>query len=400
MKLELLRHRDFAWYITGNALSWTALWMQRVAIGWLSWELTHSPLWVGLISMAQFAPVIVLGPMFGVLADKLERRRHAIVVTSVQMVLAMVLCLVSMLGWMRIELLFVLCLAIGITSSAYQPVRLAMVNDVVPRPLLSQAIAFNSVVFNTTRFLGPALGGLAIASFGVASTFGINSVAYIALIWAVATVHLRPRSAPPSEASLIADLRAGWRYVRTHPTIRSFMLIGLIISFFVRGMLELLPVFADSVFAQGAQGLALLTSCMGLGAVMAGLSLSRFAETAKLASLARRSSIVSGALLATFGITKIWALGLVLVFALGIGTSLCMVGMQVAIQSAVEDQYRGRVMSLWGMIAAGSPALGGALLGGISQVAGIAGVTVACGVLCAALIWLTRRQGAHPHGAP
>lgn len=398
MTLELLRHRDFAWYITGNALSWTALWMQRVAIGWLSWELTHSPLWVGLISLAQFAPVIVLGPMFGVLADKLERRRHAIVVTSVQMVLAMVLCLVSALGWMRIELLFVLCLAIGIASSAYQPVRLAMVNDVVPRPLLSQAIAFNSVVFNTTRFLGPALGGLAIASFGVASTFGINSVAYIALIWAVATVHLRPRSAPPSEASLITDLRAGLRYVRTHPTIRSLMLIGLIISFFVRGMLELLPVFADSVFAQGAQGLALLTSCMGLGAVMAGLS--RFGDIAKLPALARRSSIVSGALLAAFGITKIWALGLVLVFTLGIGTSLCMVGMQVAIQSAVDDQYRGRVMSLWGMIAAGSPALGGALLGGIAQVAGIAGVTVACGVLCAALIWLTRGQGAHPHRAP
>lgn len=386
----LLRHRDFAWYIAGNALSWVALWMQRVAIGWLSWELTHSPLWVGLISMAQFAPVVVLGPMFGVLADKLERRRHAITVTTVQMVLAMVLCVVTVLGWMRIELLFVLCLAIGITSSAYQPVRLALVNDVVPKALLPQAIAFSSVVFNSTRFIGPALGGIAIASFGVASTFGINSVAYIALIWAVATVNLRPRSSPASEASLIADLRAGLRYVGSHPTIRSFMLIGLIISFFVRGMLELLPVFADSVFAQGAQGLALLTSCMGLGAVMAGLSLSRFTDTSRLASLARRSSVISGALLVAFGLTNVWVLGLALVFTLGIGTSLCMVGMQVAIQSAVDDRFRGRVMSLWGMIAAGSPALGGALLGAIAQLAGIAGVTIASGVLCALLIWLTR----------
>lgn len=386
----LLRHRDFAWYISGNALSWLALWMQRVAIGWLSWELTHSALWVGLIAMAQFSPVVILGPMFGVLADKLERRRHAITVTSVQMVLAMLLCLVSVLGWMRIELLFVLCLAIGITSSAYQPVRLAMVNDVVPKELLSRAIAFNSVVFNTTRFLGPALGGVAIASFGVASTFGINSVAYLALIWAVATVHLRPRTSPPSDASLIADLRAGLRYVRTHPTLRSFMLIGLIISFFVRGVLELLPVFADAVFAQGAQGLAMLSSSAGLGAVMAGLSLSRFAEPSRLPSLARRSSVVSGVLLAAFGLTKLWPLGVLLVFTLGIGTSLCMVGMQVAIQSAVEDQFRGRVMSLWGMIAAGSPALGGALLGAIAQLAGIAGVTVVCGLSCALLIWVTR----------
>jgi len=390
MKLDVLRHRDFAWYITGNALSWLAMWMQRVAIGWLSWELTHSPLWVGLISMAQFAPTILFGPMFGVLADKLERRRHAITVSTIQMALAALLCLVSALGWMRIELLAVLCIGIGITSSAYQPVRLALVNDVVPRPMLAQAIALNSVVFNTTRFIGPALGGIAIATFGVASTFGINAFAYLALIWAVATVNLRPRTSPPSEASLLADLRAGLHNVREHAAIRSFILIGLITSFFARGVLELLPVFADSVFGRGAGGLAMLTSCTGLGAVMSGLSLSRFSDPVRIPKLARRSAIATGVLLVAFGLTPHWWLGLALVFAIGIGTSLTMVGLQVAIQSAVDDRFRGRVMSLWGVVAVGSPALGGAILGALSQAVPIGWVTVICGVLCASFMWFVR----------
>ncbi|MFN0305089.1 MAG: MFS transporter [Burkholderiales bacterium] len=391
MNFAVLRHRDFALFVSGNALSWLGSWMQRISIGWLSWDLTHSSLWVGLISLAMYAPVIVLGPLFGVLADKLDRRWHGVIVNAIQMLLAVTLFLISIAGSMRIELLFAVCILIGIAGAAYQPVRLSLVNDIVPRELLTQAIAVNSVVFNASRFVGPALGGIAIASLGVASTFAINAITYVGVISALWVVVLRPPTHRHQSSGFFADLLAGLRNVAAHRAIRSFMLMGAITSVFARGVLELLPVFADAVFMQGASGLAILTSAGGIGAVVAGLTVSRFNDTSHLPRLSRRSAFAAGAILIMLGLTTNFWLGVFLVFAIAVATTLCMVSMQIAVQSAVDDPFRGRVMSLWGVIAMGGPSIGGAAIGAIAQFTGMAGVTIACGVVGMTMVWMAAR---------
>ncbi len=378
-------------FLGGNALSWLGAWMQRVSIAWLSWDLTHSTLWVGLISLAMYSPVIVLGPLFGVLADKLDRRWHGVIVNTIQMLLAATLFGISSAGFMRIEILFSVCILIGIASAAYQPVRLSLVNDIVPREFLTQAIAVNSVVFNASRFIGPALGGIAIASFGVASTFAINAVTYVGVIGALWVVVLKPSTHGGAPSGFFAELVAGMRNVGAHRAIRGFMLMGAITSVFARGVLELLPVFADAVFGQGASGLAMLTSAGGVGAVVAGLSVSRFTDTAKLPRLSRRSAFAAGLILVLLGLTTHFWIGVFLVFSIAVTTTFAMVSLQVAIQSAVEDRFRGRVMSLWGVIAMGGPSIGGAAIGAIAQLTGMTGVTMACGMLGMLMAWMAGR---------
>src|SRR5260221_242568 len=224
--MKVLSERNFAIYAMGNTISWLGMWMQRLAIGWLSWDLSQSPLWVGLISLAQYVPLIVAGPLFGVLLDHSDRRRYALAVNGVLMALAFGLYAAAAFDALSIWHLFGLCCLLGIANSAYQPVRLAMVTDVVPRPLLTQAISVNSMLFNTTRLAGPALGGIAIAALGVKAAFALNAVSYAAGLVSLMMLHLAPTPRKPGGLDVFGQLAAGIRYSLERPDIREGM-VGL-----------------------------------------------------------------------------------------------------------------------------------------------------------------------------
>ena len=396
--MKVLRNRNFALYSAGNIVSWLGLWMQRLGIGWLSWDLTHSAVWVGVVSMAQFLPIIGFGPLFGVLADRVDRKRYAIAVQVVQMGIAGLLWVACALDVMTPIVLVLLCTAIGISSAAHQPIRLALVNDLVPRDLLQQAITINSVLFNTSRFVGPALGGLAIATVGVASTFAINAVSYLAILWSLTLVELPTRTTRPASRGMASDLRAGLAYVWQHRPILQLMLVAGQTAFFARGAIELMPAFADAVFERGSAGLATLTTAAGAGAVAAGLLLSRTGSAGREAWLAAQGSVAAGAVLALFGLTHDFAAGVAVVALLGFATTLCTIGMQVELQSTVDNDYRGRVVSLWGVVTIAMPSLGSTLIGTLAHwkvlgtSGGLSNVTLASGVACATLAWLSTGQ--------
>ncbi len=396
--MNVLRNRNFALYSAGNIVSWIGLWMQRLGIGWLSWDLTHSAVWVGIVSMAQFLPIIVFGPLFGVLADRLERKRYAIAVQVAQMGIAGLLWAACAFDAMSTPVLVILCSAIGISSAAHQPIRLALVNDLVPRELLQQAITINSVLFNTSRFVGPALGGIAIASVGVASTFAINAVSYLAILWSLTLVELPARSARPASRGFAGDLSAGLSYVLRHRPILQLMVVAGLTAFFARGAIELMPAFADAVFNRGSAGLATLTTAAGAGAVAAGLLLSRTGSAGREAWLAAHGSVAAGAVLALLGFTHEFAAGVAVVGLLAFATTLCTIGMQVELQSTVDNDYRGRVVSLWGVVTIAMPSVGSTLIGALAHwpvlgtLGGLSNVTVGCGVVCAALAWLSTGQ--------
>jgi predicted MFS family arabinose efflux permease len=378
----LLHDRNYLLYVLGNTISWLGTWAQRIGIGWLSWDLTHQSSWVGAISLAQLLPLIVFGPLFGALLDRHDHRRFALSVNLALAFLALVLYLFTMHA-MRIELLCAMAILLGITNGAYQAVRLAMVNDIVASQHLSTAIAVNSLLFNVTRAVGPAIAGIIIARYGVAATFAVNAVSFIGVLVALLFVRVRPRAPARASHGLLAESRAGLRYVLQHPELRQFMLLSGITALFGRGIIELLPAFADAVFHRGSIGLANLTTAIGIGAIAGAAVLSR---TSDVARVTRMASFSVGGAICLFGLcTAFWA-GLTLATLLGFVVILCGVGLQVRIQTAVGDQFRGRVLGLWSAVNVAGPGVGGALGGLAAQIVGLQLVTIVCGLACLALV--------------
>ena len=275
MSESALRHPNYAIYLAGNTLSLHGLWVYRVALGWFAWQLSYSELWVGIIAFTQFAPAVVFGPIFGVLADRFDRKATSILVNSCSVINMLLLGLLTALEFIDIRVLALLSLMQGILDGAHVPVRLSIVPNLVPKRQLDSAIALTSVAFNLSRFVGPAIAGPVIAIWGVGTAFVVNGVSYLALIGAMIVVRLNPSEGAKRERKHAwTELKEGAHYVFTHPVVSSLLVAVAAGSVFARGGLEMLPAFADAVYSRGAGGLAILTSAIGGGAVITGVTLS------------------------------------------------------------------------------------------------------------------------------
>ena len=390
MTNSALSNRSFLIYLIGSTVSLHGLWIYRVALGWFTWELTGSEFWVGFVAFTQFAPAVLFGPLFGVLADRVDRRKASIVINSLS---ALNMVLLGVLVWFGLVDIYVLTtqsLVQGALDGAHTPVRMTLVPNLVEKAQLQSAIASASISFNVSRFVGPAIAGFIIATAGVSTAFAINGISYLAIIAAVAVVELRP-TAPRSKqpGDLWAELLDGVRYVMAHKTIRGLLITVAIASVFGRGALEMMPAFADAIYDRGAAGLATLTAAIGIGAIMSGLVLAR--NTTWLNSnVVRLSVVVAGVLIAIFGANNEFWVAVPLVVAMGVILSLCGVGSQILIQTLVEEEVRGRVSSLWGMIAFGGTAFGSLIVGSASATFGLQVTVVTSGILCCAVASFTQ----------
>jgi len=383
MSNSALSNRSFVVYLIGSTVSLHGLWIYRVALAWFAWQLTASEFWVGFVAFTQFAPAVVFGPIFGVLADRFDRRKTSIFINSLSTINMLVLGVLAWFGYVDILVLTALSLVQGALDGAHTPIRMTLVPGIVTREQLQSAIASASISFNVSRFIGPAIAGLIIATQGVAAAFLTNSISYVAYIVAIAVIELRPseaRSKPPGD--VWSEMLDGIRYIVRHRTIRGLLLIIAVASIFGRGALEMMPAFADAVFKRGASGLAILTASLGVGAIASGLVLSR--GTVWLDSrVIKISVVIAGIFVSIFGITESFWLAVPVVVSLGVILSLCGVGSQILIQTLVEDEVRGRVSSFWGMIAFGGTALGSLVVGSASAAFGLQITVVVTGILCA-----------------
>lgn len=389
MNNSALASRNFLIYLTGSTISLHGLWIYRVALGWFAWQLSASEFWVGIVAFTQFAPAVVFGPVFGVLADRFNRRKASIIINSLSVANMLLLAVLTSLGHVDIVVLTALSFMQGALDGAHAPVRMTLVPNLVAKNQLQSAIANTSIAFNVSRFVGPAIAGLIIANFGVNTAFAINSISYLAIIAAVSMVELRPTSSRLNIPDNVwAELLDGIRYVLGHRTIRGLLIIIAVASIFGRGALEMLPAFADVVFQRGSGGLAILTSAVGAGAILTGIVLSRSTNWLNINAI-RASVIAAGVMTAIFGANGSFWVGVPIVALLGVILSLCGVGSQILIQSLVEDEVRGRVSSFWGMIAFGGTALGSLVVGSAAVAFGLQGTVVATGVLCASAALMT-----------
>jgi MFS family permease len=360
-----------------------------VALGWYAWQLSESEFWVGLVAFTQFAPAVLLGPLFGVLADRFDRRHASLFINSLSLVNMLVLGALAAGGYVDIHVLVLVSLVQGTLDGAHMPVRMSVVPNLVDKPQLESAIATTSIAFNLSRFVGPALAGFVIAHFGVATAFVVNGVSYLAFIAAMLVIRLNPASGQrPARRHVFHEMREGVAYALGRPRIRALLVIVAVASIFGRGALEMLPAFAASVFAGGSSALAALTSALGAGAVVAGLILSRGVHWLRV-RIVRAAVVVGGVLIAMLGVVEQFWLAVVIVGLLGVILSICGVGSQILMQTLVDDELRGRVSSFWGMIAFGGTALGSLLVGSTASVLGLQNVVLIAGIACSVAAALT-----------
>jgi len=382
MNQSALSNRSFLVYLIGSTVSLHGLWIYRVALGWFTWELTGSEFWVGIVAFTQFAPAVLFGPVFGVLADRVDRRKASIVINSLSALNMLLLGALAWFGLVDIIVLTIQSLVQGALDGAHTPVRMTLVPNLVEKTQLQSAIASASISFNVSRLVGPAIAGLIIATSGVSTAFAINGISYLAIIAAVAVIELRPTAArSKGTGDVWAELLDGVRYAITHKTIRGLLITVAVASIFGRGALEMMPAFADAIYERGAAGLATLTAAIGVGAIMSGVVLAR--NTAWLnSSVVKLSVMVAGILIAIFGANSEFWVAVPVVVSLGVILSLCGVGSQILIQTLVEEEVRGRVSSLWGMIAFGGTAFGSLIVGWASAAFGLQITVVITGIFC------------------
>jgi MFS family permease len=354
-----LRNADFGIYTAGSAISLIGMWMQRIAIGWLTWQLTGSGLWLGVVAFADFFPVVLIGPIAGAAADRWDRLRVVKTSQAVSLVQATALFGLTVSGHMTIELLVALAAFQGAVVAFNQPARLALVPSLVPHADLASAVAINSVVFNLARFVGPACAGPTIVWSGVSGAFAANAASYLVFLLALARIRVPfADDAPVERRSMIADLGAGMRYTASHPGIAALLVLLTALGIGGRPLSELLPGFAADLFNSGAGGLATLASSMGGGAILGGLWLSQRARASGLTQVAVTSSMV-GALATAMAIAtdKMWV-AVPMLAVVGFAMSTAGIAIQTSIQVTTARAMRGRVMGLYGLIFRGAPAVG------------------------------------------
>jgi MFS family permease len=348
------------------------MWMQRIAIGWLTWQLTGSGFWLGIVSFADFFPVVVVGPIAGAAADRWDRLKVVKISQALSLLQATVLFWLTATGRITIELLVALTAFQGVVVAFNQPARLVLVPSLVPHADLATAVAINSVVFNLARFIGPACAGPLIVWSGVSGAFAANALSYLPFLAVLASIRINVTEEIPSKRSnMIADLKEGIHYTASHPAIATLFVLLTALGMGGRPLSDLLPGIVAKVFHSGAGSLSLLASSMGGGAILGGLWLGQRAHSSDLTRVAVGSSALGAiAIIVAIATDAIWV-AVPAVAVAGFSMSSAGIAIQSLIQLASDRPMRGRVMGLYGLIFRGAPAIGALSAGAASAYFGL-----------------------------
>lgn len=399
MNLSALKFRDFRIYLGGNLFAVNALWMQRVTIGWIAWDLTSSATFVGLIAFVNFAPAMVTGPLFGVLVDRMRITQVAKLTQILLLIISLGFYLFFTFGILDEILLSFLSFLSGLVTSAHNPVRLSLAPRLVDRTSVASVVSIVAINFNLARLTGPAIGGWLIASWGISTALLVQTGFYLPFIFAISLLHPRERSSSIiNNEPFIAALQNGVKYALANTLIRQAFLVTALYAFLIRGTLEILPVIADGVFSRGATGLGLLTSSAGFGALIAGVikAFTPSQTVRKLPKFALASTLLGIGLMPLVGLSNSWNLTLLCIFYIGFSGTLAGISVQTAIQIDLDDDFRGRVMSLWTMVSIGATATGAIILGGLADHIGVSLAFSLAGGLGTVLLATTIIQASGP----
>jgi MFS family permease len=376
-----LQHRNFRLLWFGNLISHSGDWMDQIAFNWLVYAMTGSAFYLGLINFCRLAPILVFTLIGGVVADRVERRWLLFTTQASAMVMAFVLAVLVSAGQIQIWMVLLIAVGRGVMNSFNQPARQSLISELVPAEDLMNAIGLNSATLNLTRVLGPALGGILIATIGVAGAFYLNGASFLAVLVALYLMRFPPRP-PAQHRSLLADLLGGVRYVRTHPTLRVLVPLALLPMLFGMPYMTLLTVFAKDVLHAGGLGVGVLTAGSGIGAMTGALAVASITRPMRRGRLMLAGLVAFGVTLFAFALSPWLPASLLAVVAVGASQQIYNATNNTLVQEYVDEAYRGRVLSTLFLNRVMVPL--GTMLAGIGT--GFIGVQASVAVMGAALM--------------
>lgn len=370
--IGVLRLPGFGIFSAGTAVSYLGTWIQRVGAGWLAWQLTESATWLGVLTIADLGPAIIIGTLAGTAADRFDRLRLLKVAQLLAFLLAGTLFALVLTGNINIWLLFVLTICMGAVSALDNPVRFALIADIVDREHLGAAVSVGSLTFNTARLVGPAIAALMIDGIGTAFTFGFNALTFLALLFTLSRITVVNRVAGiASRNSVWADFVEGLRYAAGHTSIAAMLILQTMCAFGARSTLELLPGVSDAFFSAGAHGFALLSSAIGFGAIAGGIWASAQGSGAQHIRAAMRSALLLAVAVLTFSLTGVLWLGIATLTLAGFMITGFGISSQTIITLAARPNMRGRMSSMLTLIYRVPLALGALAIGFASDWVGM-----------------------------
>ena len=380
--VRAMRHRHYRNYTCGSVLSLIGTWTHRVALGWLAWQLTGSTAWLGVIAFADMFVMMLFSPLAGDLADRMDRRKVAFWSQFAMMCQALAIAVLVFAGLMGIWLLLGLTLVLGVMHAYHTSSRLAMVPNLVPVEDLTPAIAINSLIFNVARFIGPAVAGLIIANFGVGPAFAFNALTFVVFLVVLGRLELlRNEHQPGPGKGVFSNIADGVRYAAGHAGIGPLLAMLTITAFAGRSMPDLLPGFADAVFQRGPEGLAWLTSMMGLGAMASGFVFLARDGVIGMTAIVLHCLVALGISMIVFVSFDSFWVGLVAIAGVGFFMNLNSIGVLNLMQNVVDGALRGRMMSIYSFLYQGAPAAGTLLLGAAAEHTGLAWPVAVAGMI-------------------
>ncbi|NMB75963.1 MAG: MFS transporter [Myxococcales bacterium] len=370
-----LRHRNYRLWFTGQLVSFLGTWMQGTAQGYLVFELTHSPAWLGYVAFAAGIPAWLFMLLGGVAADRFPRRTLLCLTQVYLMSLSVALAALVFTGAVRPWHIVLLAMLQGVGTALDAPARHSFLLELVDRPAVANAVALNSAMFNTATALGPAVGGQLYAALGPGVCFSINAVSYLAVVLALHRMNLPPFVPPQRRVHPWRELVQGLAYVRDNPVIRTLMLLIGVTTLFGFAFVTLLPAWAVRILHGDATTNGWLLSARGAGSLAGALLLAFYSERLPRGRTLWLGALAFPVLLALFGLVRSTAFSLLVLFGIGAAVIAVFNLANAIIQLESADELRGRVMSIYSLVFFGSMPLGslwaGAVADGFSEPAAV-----------------------------
>jgi MFS family permease len=381
--VRALRARNYRLFFSGQSISLIGTWMTRIATSWLVYRLTGSAVLLGIVGFANQIPTFLLGPIAGVWVDRWDRHRTLIFTQALSMVQSLALAGLALSGVVKIWEIIVLAVLQGVINAFDMPARQSFVIQMVEkREDLGNAIALNGSMVNSASLVGPAIAGAVIAAVGEGYCFLIDGLSYIAVIISLTSMRITVPQVRRPQREIMHELKEGWQYVRGSLPIRSILLNLGIVSMFGMSYSVLMPIFAAEILHGGPNTLGFLMSSVGVGALVGTASLTLRKSIVGLGKRIVVATAMCGAALIAFGFSHtLWLSVLILPFV-GFGLMQQMAPSNTILQTIVDDEKRGRVMSFYSMAFLGMAPFGALLAGYLAERIGAPATMMVNGAVC------------------
>tara|TARA_B100001121_G_scaffold229916_1_gene203185 strand:- start:37 stop:1209 length:1173 start_codon:yes stop_codon:yes gene_type:complete len=377
------------------APSMQAVWITRLVMSWIAWDLTGSSAYVGLLSFFLFVPYITTIPFFGVLLDRIEPLRTAIIAQIIQALAAFTIFLMHITDSLSIFSLCTVAMIIGTANSAQGSARQTIVPRIVDKPTIANAVAFNAMNFQIARIIGPSIGGILIGLLGTKYTILFSSFFFLPALITLPMIVLTPKQGESTkkDSNFISELIDGAKFAHRNAVIFECIILTFISSVIIRGCHELLPALADGKFNMGVEGLGQIMAAAGAGALISSFLIASRKKTYNdngIPPIARISLILGLLFVTILGYVDNWYLAILAAFISGACVTNVAIDMQSTVQMQLTDTYRARVASLWLATAIGGSGLGSILNGIFSDIFGITETFIFVGLVGIFAVILTQ----------